>query len=126
MAAFSSFASDGASVMIGAFLLLLFFKLYTNFNIIYFKIYLHVYPIGKKSGVGKRLTEMYPGVITVHCVCHRLNLAVSDCISQTKRVPYLRKYARTLGTIFWFYHGSSNRTGSLQEMDLPQIKLQVQ
>ncbi|XP_035287263.1 uncharacterized protein LOC118234666 [Anguilla anguilla] len=71
---------------------------------------------------------MFPGLVTVHCVTHCLNLAVSDCINQGKGVPYLTQYSRTIGTIFWFYQGSSNRTNSFQEIEkvfeLPELKLQ--
>ncbi|XP_072563772.1 zinc finger protein 862-like isoform X2 [Paramormyrops kingsleyae] len=95
----ASFASDGAAVM-----------------------------IGRKAGVGKRLQDLFPGLVTVHCVAHRLNLAVSDCIKGQRAVQYLTKYARTVGTIFWFYQASSNRTSSLKDMErlfeIPQIKLQ--
>ncbi|CAJ1048595.1 uncharacterized protein LOC111859658 [Xyrichtys novacula] len=95
----ASFASDGAAVM-----------------------------IGRKAGVGKRLQDSFPGLITVQCVAHCLNLAVSDYIKGQRAVHYLTKYARTVGTIFWFYQASSIRTSSLKDMErlfeLPQIKLQ--
>ncbi|CAL8238202.1 unnamed protein product, partial [Merluccius merluccius] len=47
-------------------------------------------------------------------------------ISVTKQLGLV---VRTVGTIFWFYQASSNRTSSLKDMErlfeLPQIKLQV-
>ncbi|XP_061902629.1 zinc finger protein 862-like [Entelurus aequoreus] len=79
---------------------------------------------GEKLELGR---DSFPGLITVHCVAHRLNLAVSDCIKRQRVVHYLTKYARPVGTIFWFYQASSNRTSSLKDLErhfeLSQIKL---
>lgn len=43
----------------------------------------------KTNEVGKRLRDVFPALVTVHCQANRLNLAVSDRIQVKKGVPYL-------------------------------------
>lgn len=45
--------------------------------------------VQKTNEAGKRLQDVFPGLVTVHCGAHRLNLAVSDHIQVKKGVPHL-------------------------------------
>jgi len=38
--------------------------------------------LGKKAGVAKLLTDMYPSIIAWHCIAHRLELGVHDTIHE--------------------------------------------
>lgn len=68
---FVSFASDGASVM-----------------------------VGRKSGVASRLTAMYPNLITWHCLNHRLELAVGDAASECQGINHFRSFMDSLYALY--------------------------
>lgn len=66
-----SFASDGASVM-----------------------------LGRKSGVAKQLSGQYPNIVTWHCLNHRLELAVGDTVSDVSGVNHFQAFMDKLYTVY--------------------------
>jgi len=54
-----------------------------------------------KTGVAGRLKQRIPHIITIHCVAHKLQLAVLDGV---KGCEYLVKSEDTLKTIFKMYY----------------------
>ena len=77
----TSFASDGPSVM-----------------------------VGKKNGVVALLKKDHPNIIDVHCMNHRLQLAVSKAFHRTKETD---KIDELLNGVFKYYHYSTVKSGSL-------------
>ena len=77
----SSFGSDGASVMTGS-----------------------------KTGVATRLQRVNSGIVSIHCVAHRLALAVSQA---SQSIPYLARSKEILSSLFYFYHNSPVRQSGL-------------
>ena len=77
----SSFGSDGASVM-----------------------------TGRHDGVAARLQRRNSGIISIHCVAHRLALAVGQA---SQSVTYLARFKEILSSLFYFYHNSSVRQSGL-------------
>ena len=66
--------------------------------------------VGKKNGVVALLKRDHPNVIDIHCMNHRLQLAVSKAffrIKETDRVDEL------LSSVFKYYHYSTVKAGSL-------------
>ncbi|XP_058841147.1 E3 SUMO-protein ligase KIAA1586-like [Acipenser ruthenus] len=66
-----AFASDGASVM-----------------------------LGKKSGVAKRISDMYPNIVVWHCLNHRLELAVADSVSETTGMNHFHSFMDKLYSVY--------------------------
>ena len=79
-----SFASDGASVMVGS-----------------------------KNGVAKKLKDLNPLLVNVHCVGHRLTLAVSQAATA---IAYMKQLQDNVGVIFNYFKYSAVRTNKLKEM----------
>ena len=66
-----AFASDGASVM-----------------------------VGRKSGVATKLTDLFPQLITWHCLNHRLEVAVSDAPLETQGINHFRSFMDCLFALY--------------------------
>lgn len=81
---------------------------------------------GRLSGIAVRLMHHNPRMIAVHCVNHRLALAVAH---GSDSVLYLQQFKSILQTLFFFYQNSAVRMASLyaiQEiLDDPQIKCKL-
>ncbi|XP_062556769.1 zinc finger MYM-type protein 1-like [Armigeres subalbatus] len=60
---------------------------------------------GKDNGVQKRLREVYPKAVFVHCASHRLNLVVNDL----NQVPQIRNAVSTVKDIINFFKESTIR-----------------
>ena len=69
--------------------------------------------LGKKNGVGKRLKDINPHMITTHCKDHRLALACRDSYA---KVPGMRKLDETLEHLHRYYKYSAKKTASLKEV----------
>ena len=76
----TSFASDGPSVM-----------------------------VGKKNGVVALLKRDHPNVIDIHCMNHRLQLAVSKAFHRIKETDRIDELLRS---VFKYYHYSTVKAGS--------------
>lgn len=84
MSKLTSFASDGPSVM-----------------------------LGKKNGVVTQLKRDNPAVVTMHCMNHRLQLAVSKSF---KSVKTIENTDELLSGLFKYYHYSTVKTQSLKSI----------
>ncbi|MEW8548619.1 MAG: DUF4371 domain-containing protein, partial [Candidatus Thiodiazotropha sp.] len=69
--------------------------------------------LGKKNGVGKRLKDINPHMVTTHCKDHRLALACRDSYA---KVPGMRKLDETLEHLHRYYKYSAKKTASLKEV----------
>ncbi|XP_070550348.1 zinc finger protein 862-like [Ptychodera flava] len=69
--------------------------------------------MGVKSGVVKKITDIIPEVIAMHCVAHKLELAALDA---NKSVKYMEKFEDTIKGIYNFYHYSPKRRRELTEI----------
>ena len=69
---------------------------------------------GRKQGLTTKLQNEVSTFTTVHCVAHRLQLAILDA---AKDLPYLgEKFEPTLKKLFNFYHYSPRRQRDLKEI----------
>jgi OTU-like cysteine protease len=55
---------------------------------------------GRKAGVASILRGMFPNLITYHCLNHRLELAVGDCISDCVGVNHFRSFMDSLYSLY--------------------------
>lgn len=69
--------------------------------------------MGEKTGVAGRLKQRIPHIITIHCVAHKLELAVLDSV---KGCDYLVTFEDTLKTIFKMYYYSPKKRRELCEI----------
>ena len=79
---------------------------------------------GDKTGVQRRLKELSPHTLFVHCRCHVLQLASVQAVNATPGIKYVYTIVMTL----WkFFHYSPKRAESLKEiqkvLDLPELKI---
>ena len=79
-----AFASDGASVM-----------------------------TGRINGVIAKLRDMCPIVAAVHCIAHKLQLAI---VHASKSVDYLKEFQGVVNSIYKYYHCSAKRLGNLNKI----------
>ena len=70
---------------------------------------------GTKSGVVTRLRSYIPWLFAVHCIAHRLNLAVRTASRQAD-IPCLADFESVLIQLFYFYHNSPCRHGRMREL----------
>ena len=77
---------------------------------------------GNKAGVFKKLKDEVPQAIGIHCIAHKLELAVLDA---NKALPYMNTFETTLKGIFKFYYYSPKRRREINEISemLDQILL---
>ena len=80
--------------------------------------------VGRRAGVATRLKERNPQMVAIHCVAHRLALAVAQA---GDGVPYIKKFKILLHNLFSFYDNSPVRTAGLRAiqeiLDNPSLKL---
>lgn len=81
--------------------------------------------LGARSGLATRLKELYPTLISVHCICHKLALT---CADTSKDLDYIAGVERDLRTLWKAMENSPKRTNmslSVQE-ELKSLRLQDQ
>jgi hypothetical protein len=66
--------------------------------------------VGSKSGVVTRLKKDVPGLLTSHCIAHRLALS---CSSGADCIPYLVKFQEILNSIYKYFHLSPKNMSTL-------------
>ena len=66
---------------------------------------------GRHNGLCARLTEEVPGLLSVHCVAHDLQLASMDA---AKELPYVLHFDDTLKALFKYYQYSARRQRGLE------------
>lgn len=59
--------------------------------------------LGRKSGVLERLREKYPRIVKWHCLCHRLELCISDTMDA---IPGLQHVTSFFEKLYSVYHQS--------------------
>ena len=79
---------------------------------------------GDKTGVQRRLKELSPHALFVHCRCHVLQLASVQAANATPGI----KHVYTTQMMLWkFFHYFPKRAESLKEiqkvLDLPELKI---
>ena len=67
--------------------------------------------VGIHNGVSAQLKREQPTLISVHCVAHRLSLAVTQA---AKLVSPVERFKNHLNSLFVYFHGSPNFQGKLQ------------
>ena len=79
---------------------------------------------GNKTGVQRRLKELSPHALFLHCHCHLLQLASVQAANAT---PGIKHVYITLMTLWKFFHYSPKCAESLREiqkvLDLPELKV---
>ena len=79
---------------------------------------------GDKTGVQRRLKELSPHALFVHCRCHVLQLA---SVQEANATPGIKHIYATLMTLWKFFHYSPKQAESLKEiqkvLDLPELKI---
>jgi len=55
---------------------------------------------GRKSGVAAQLTDLFPKLVTWHCLNHRLELAVGDAADEVQGVSHFRIFMDSLYTLY--------------------------
>jgi len=69
--------------------------------------------LGRKKGLAVLLQEEHPEMVTVHCICHRLELAFRDATKQTVKKIYDRMMTVLIG-LYYFYKKSYKQKTALQ------------
>nr|XP_012641540.1 zinc finger protein 862 isoform X6 [Microcebus murinus]XP_012641541.1 zinc finger protein 862 isoform X6 [Microcebus murinus] len=69
-----------------------------------------------RGGLVDKFQEVIPQLLPVHCVAHRLHLAVVDACGN---IDLVRKCDRHIRTVFKFYQSSNKRLNELQESAAP-------
>ena len=70
---------------------------------------------GRREGVATRLKRLNNGIISVHCVAHRLALAASQA---SQSIPYLACFKDILSSLIYFDHNSSVRQSGLTAIQM--------
>jgi hypothetical protein len=68
---------------------------------------------GHNSGLAKQMKDICSNMLRIHCVAHRLQLAVIDV---SKDIAFMKIFDNIVRNIFKFYHGSSKRLHTLKEI----------
>lgn len=68
--------------------------------------------LGHRGGLVGKFQEVIPPLLPVHCVAHRLPLAVVDACAG---IDLVKKYDRHIRTVFKFYQSSNKRLTELQQ-----------
>ena len=81
--------------------------------------------VGQHTGVGARLKELNPFMLSMHCVAHKLALASENAASS---VAYCNEHHSILNGLYNYFHTSPNHYSVLKDMmDVlhdPQVNLQ--
>nr|XP_045016081.1 zinc finger protein 862 [Jaculus jaculus] len=72
--------------------------------------------LSRKGGLVEKLREVIPQLLPVHCVAHRLHLAV---VGACGSIDLVRKCDRHIRTTFKFYQSSNKRLSALQDGAAP-------
>ncbi|XP_071964144.1 zinc finger protein 862-like [Antedon mediterranea] len=69
--------------------------------------------MGDVNGVAGRLKRRIPHIVILHCVAHKLELAVLDAI---KKLPFLLEFEETIKSVFKMYYYSPKKRRELKEI----------
>ena len=81
--------------------------------------------VGRENGVAARLSTDQKSLVSIHCVAHRLALAVSE---SAETVPDVKRFKGYVKGLFTYFHRSANRTTHLKSIfeevfNRPALKL---
>ena len=68
---------------------------------------------GCRCGVAAKLTKDIPHLVVIHCVAHRLQLAVLDSL---KAVPFMQEVKKILRRLYIYYYSSPKTSSQLKEV----------
>ena len=68
---------------------------------------------GVRNGVGVQLKQVYPLLVHVHCLAHRLTFVVSQAAGE---IPQLKAYQLDINNIYQHYRYSAVRYNKLREI----------
>ncbi len=68
--------------------------------------------LGSRSGVATRIQDIFPSVITWHCMNHRLELAVGDTIDKVTATNHFKMF---FDKLYCLYHTSPKNRRELEE-----------
>ena len=68
--------------------------------------------VGKNSGVGMKFLQLNNNIVIWHCLCHRLELSLSQTRSSFTQ---FKKFQDVLNQIYKFYSTSSKYTGEIKQ-----------
>ena len=74
--------------------------------------------MGKINGVAGKLDRRIPYIVILHCVAHKLELAVLDAV---KQVPYLKEFDDIVKAIFKMYHRSPKKKERAKLKEIGEI-----
>ncbi|XP_036001539.1 zinc finger protein 862 [Fundulus heteroclitus] len=66
---------------------------------------------GKRNGTAKLLSDIWPGLVSVHCAAHRLALVCKDAAEE---VPYMTIFRKHLQDLHLYFRNSANHTSALK------------
>ena len=69
--------------------------------------------VGKKSGVGIKFLQLNKSIVIWHCLCHRLELSISQAKSS---MTQFKNFQDVLNEIYKFYSTSSKNTNEIKEI----------
>lgn len=80
--------------------------------------------LGKRNGVAKRLKDRYPLIFSLHCMNHRLELAVCDSIKDVNATNHFKSF---MDSLYVLYNASSKNQNELKNIcnDLDTLFLKV-
>ncbi|XP_023932869.1 zinc finger protein 862-like [Lingula anatina] len=79
--------------------------------------------LGSKSGLASRLQSDNPELVTVHCLCHRLELAMKDVTKVHCKKLYDRVMTVMIGLHYFYKKSHKNKKGLQRAWDT--LKIQV-
>jgi len=80
--------------------------------------------LGKKNGVAKRLKDRYPLIFSLHCMNHRLELAISDAVKDVNATNHFKSF---MDSLYVLYSASPKNQNELKNIcnDLDTMFLKV-
>ena len=77
--------------------------------------------LGTNKGVGKLLKDKYPDMKTVHCLAHRLELAIKDAVKASGTKQYEKLMTALIGLYYFYKRSSKQRKGLRKAMQVLEL-----
>ena len=77
--------------------------------------------LGINSGLAIKLVEMFRNIIILHCLNHRLQLALDDSITEIKQINHFKAF---LDKIYSIYH-QSNKNQAEWEACARELNIEI-
>ncbi|KAJ8321757.1 hypothetical protein KUTeg_000228 [Tegillarca granosa] len=69
--------------------------------------------VGSKKGVVTQVKALSPGVLSTHCIAHRLALSCGDAAD---KIPYLVQFQEVLNSAYKYFHNSPKNQARLESI----------